>query len=426
MSTLSGGCHCGNIRIELELTRAPESYNPRACDCDFCTKHSAAYVSEPKGSLAIRVKDAGKIGRYRQGNGIAEFLICTNCGVLVGVVYDAEGRVYGAANAKAIQGARLRPGTTRLAQDPVRGSEEEPLAGRLVSRREYDNFLIARPTGHQREVEYMRVIACCFGSVFAAVLTGCAGVVAQPPISPGQSVQLQPGEGIVALLMDTYDPLTQIRLASPDDKNPILGLPSMPAGRTLALFTAPAGIYCLKQFSSGRYRFGSQTLDVGCFHVVAGHIAYSGNMVPKPDPAIGSDGAVTDQQYQPTVFLSLLKQQYPQVMLAYPTAGPSPASEGGAQNDINQEVATWSVESADHKSFDVFFRNNTNWDLALDSFEMTVCTNIKQKCGPQTVSMPLAPNTTVKFMTVEQADVQQAYEFNYRYNYDRPDTGSKQ
>jgi hypothetical protein len=106
LSKLTGGCHCGNIQIELELTRAPETYNPRACDCDFCTKHSAAYVSDPKGSLAIRIKDESKVGKYRQGNAIAEFLICTSCGVLVGVTYKSERQVYGAANAKAIQGGK--------------------------------------------------------------------------------------------------------------------------------------------------------------------------------------------------------------------------------------------------------------------------------------------------------------------------------
>ena len=106
MSTLKGGCHCGNIQLEVELTRAPGTYNPRACDCDFCTKHSAAYLSDPKGFLTIRMKDESQVGRYRQGNALAEFLICSNCGVLVGVTYEDEGRLYGAANAKAIQGGR--------------------------------------------------------------------------------------------------------------------------------------------------------------------------------------------------------------------------------------------------------------------------------------------------------------------------------
>lgn len=106
LSTLTGGCHCGNIQLELTLTRAREAYNPRACDCDFCTKHSAAYLSDPKGSLTIHIKDGARAGKYRQGNAIAEFLICTHCGVLVGVTYENEGRLFGAANARAIQGGK--------------------------------------------------------------------------------------------------------------------------------------------------------------------------------------------------------------------------------------------------------------------------------------------------------------------------------
>jgi hypothetical protein len=106
LNTLTGGCHCGNIQLTLELTRTPETYNPRACDCDFCTKHSAAYLSDPKGALTVRIRDEGQVGRYRQGNAIAEFLICTHCGVLTVVTYENAGQVYGAANARAIQGGK--------------------------------------------------------------------------------------------------------------------------------------------------------------------------------------------------------------------------------------------------------------------------------------------------------------------------------
>ena len=49
------------------MTRPPEAYNPRACDCDFCSKHGAAYVSDPKGALRIRLKEEGQTSRYRQG-----------------------------------------------------------------------------------------------------------------------------------------------------------------------------------------------------------------------------------------------------------------------------------------------------------------------------------------------------------------------
>lgn len=102
MYTVSGGCHCGNIRLELALTGAAGNYAPRECDCEFCRKHGAAYVSDPWGSLLIRVRDEGQSGRYRQGSGQAEMLVCRNCGVLVGALYVDGARVYAVVNARAV------------------------------------------------------------------------------------------------------------------------------------------------------------------------------------------------------------------------------------------------------------------------------------------------------------------------------------
>ena len=105
MHRASGGCHCGNLLVDLELSRAPDTYNPRACDCDFCRKHCASYLSDPQGSMGIRIKDERHWGRYQQGSGTAEFMVCTRCGVLIGVLYRGDGRVHGAVNTKAIDGA---------------------------------------------------------------------------------------------------------------------------------------------------------------------------------------------------------------------------------------------------------------------------------------------------------------------------------
>jgi hypothetical protein len=102
MHRVGGGCHCENIRVEIDLTREPGTYNPRACDCDFCQKHGAAYVSDVHGSLVIRIKDQRAGGRYRQGSGQAEFLLCKNCGVLVGILHSSGGRLYGAVNVNAL------------------------------------------------------------------------------------------------------------------------------------------------------------------------------------------------------------------------------------------------------------------------------------------------------------------------------------
>ncbi|HKD55322.1 MAG TPA: hypothetical protein VKB72_13985, partial [Steroidobacteraceae bacterium] len=101
---LSGGCHCGNLRLQVGLTGEPGQYSPRACDCDFCRKHGAAWLSDPKGSLRISVRNARELGKYAQGSGTAELLLCRHCGVLVGAcLTGAGGRLYGAVNAQAVE-----------------------------------------------------------------------------------------------------------------------------------------------------------------------------------------------------------------------------------------------------------------------------------------------------------------------------------
>jgi hypothetical protein len=98
---LAGRCHCGNIRVTVDLTRAPDTYAPRACDCEFCRRHGAAWVSDPQGSLSIQIRNEGDTGRYAQGAGIAEMLLCRNCGVLVGALWR-EQRLYGVVNARVL------------------------------------------------------------------------------------------------------------------------------------------------------------------------------------------------------------------------------------------------------------------------------------------------------------------------------------
>ena len=101
MPQLAGRCHCGNIRVTVDLTRAPDTYAPRACDCEFCRRHGAAWVSDPQGSLSIQIRNEGDTGRYAQGAGIAEMLLCRNCGVLVGALWR-EQRVYGVVNVSVL------------------------------------------------------------------------------------------------------------------------------------------------------------------------------------------------------------------------------------------------------------------------------------------------------------------------------------
>jgi hypothetical protein len=101
VARLTGGCHCSNITVSIELTRAASSYSPRACDCELCRRHGAAWVSDPQGALVIHVRDQRDTGRYRQGAGIAEMLLCRNCGVLVAALWQGP-RVHGVVNANVL------------------------------------------------------------------------------------------------------------------------------------------------------------------------------------------------------------------------------------------------------------------------------------------------------------------------------------
>jgi hypothetical protein len=102
MYTATGACHCGNIELQMEFSQAPHSYQPRVCDCDFCRKHSAAYVSDARGSLDIRIENPRDCATCRQGSALAEFLFCNVCGVLTCVLYPTEDGYYGAVNVRVI------------------------------------------------------------------------------------------------------------------------------------------------------------------------------------------------------------------------------------------------------------------------------------------------------------------------------------
>ena len=101
--TLSGGCYCGNLQLDVTLSKPLADYQPRACDCDFCCKHGAAWLSDADGALAIQVTDATQLRRFRQGSEQAAFLLCAQCGVVVAVTYEAAGSRFAAINVRAVK-----------------------------------------------------------------------------------------------------------------------------------------------------------------------------------------------------------------------------------------------------------------------------------------------------------------------------------
>lgn len=103
MVRFDGGCHCGQLRVRFSTGLDPASFTPRACDCSFCCKHGAAYISDPAGRLSVSFSQ-GVLRKYRQGSNTAEFLVCSQCGVLVAVTFEHDSRRYGAVNVKCLDG----------------------------------------------------------------------------------------------------------------------------------------------------------------------------------------------------------------------------------------------------------------------------------------------------------------------------------
>jgi|ERR1700722_13733562 hypothetical protein len=83
-----GGCHCGNLRLRLRLTRQPEENATRSCACSFCRAHATRTVSDPQGHVEIRSRDWSLVERYRFSTGTADFLLCKTCGVYIGAVCE--------------------------------------------------------------------------------------------------------------------------------------------------------------------------------------------------------------------------------------------------------------------------------------------------------------------------------------------------
>ncbi len=100
---ITGGCHCGNLKIELETALEPRTLPLRACQCTFCRAHGSLSTSDPQGHITIQVADGQELMRYRFGLRIADFLICRRCGVYVAALTELDDGQYAVLNANALE-----------------------------------------------------------------------------------------------------------------------------------------------------------------------------------------------------------------------------------------------------------------------------------------------------------------------------------
>jgi hypothetical protein len=112
-TSLSGGCHCGNITVVFESDLAPDRIGVRADQCSFCRKHGARTITDPKGRVKITVRAAENLIRYRFGLKTADYLVCGRCGVYVAAVLAEQRSSYATLNSNTLESSE------RLIQTPV-------------------------------------------------------------------------------------------------------------------------------------------------------------------------------------------------------------------------------------------------------------------------------------------------------------------
>lgn len=77
-ATLSGACHCGMVRFEVQL--ADGLNTARRCSCSMCRMRGAVAVSAALGSLRI-LSGEDTLSTYRFNTYTAQHYFCSVCGI---------------------------------------------------------------------------------------------------------------------------------------------------------------------------------------------------------------------------------------------------------------------------------------------------------------------------------------------------------
>lgn len=98
----SGGCHCGNLRVRLRLTRPPVENPLRACGCAFCRANQTRTVADPDGLFEVWADDWSLVEPYRFGSRTADYLLCKRCGIYIGAVCETAAGLRAVVNTNAL------------------------------------------------------------------------------------------------------------------------------------------------------------------------------------------------------------------------------------------------------------------------------------------------------------------------------------
>ncbi|HEY3859233.1 MAG TPA: hypothetical protein VGM47_06440 [Gammaproteobacteria bacterium] len=254
----------------------------------------------------------------------------------------------------------------------------------------------------------MKKLAMCI------VMSALAACSSAPTTAVDEPRALQPDEGIAAVVLDAPARIQQVQFAPRFPGGSSFEVPDTQGGATLYLVPVKAGRYCLQHFFFNGGTSKSET-DVACFTVIAGHITYTGNIVPwLQDIGEGKSFITVDEHHQPAMFMKLLQASYPKMAAAYPLAAPPPVPPGVEAPSSADELGFW-YQNGDDRSQTLNVQNNTAWRMKITRLKLYDSENLAQACSDSKLDLDIGPFETRKIMTFTPADQQQNYTYRFQY-----------
>lgn len=77
MHTCPGGCHCGRVKISIEI---PDKITVHRCNCSICRKSAYLHLIVPASRFNL-ISGEQSLHEYRFHTGVARHLFCQHCGI---------------------------------------------------------------------------------------------------------------------------------------------------------------------------------------------------------------------------------------------------------------------------------------------------------------------------------------------------------
>jgi hypothetical protein len=121
---IKGECHCGRVQVRVSLGRPAEEIELRACQCSFCRRHGARTFADPNGRAVIETEGPENLRRYRFALKTADYLVCAECGIYIGVLLESEGAQLVTLNAAGLDMDVFRERAAKPVSYEAEGFEE--------------------------------------------------------------------------------------------------------------------------------------------------------------------------------------------------------------------------------------------------------------------------------------------------------------